>query len=86
MEYELVARPDRITLYLRNQGQPAQTEGASARLALLSGSEKTEATMAPSGAGTLEAKGAFKVPAGTKVVALVILPSKKPANVRFVVR
>ncbi|WP_404299882.1 hypothetical protein [Alicycliphilus denitrificans] len=86
MEYELVARPDRITLYLRAHGQLAKTDGASARLTLLSGSDKTEATLAPSGAGTLEAKGAFKVSPGTKVVALVMLPSRKVANVRFAVK
>jgi len=36
--------------------------------------------------GKLEAKGAFKVAAGTKVVALVTLPGKKAANVRFAVK
>ena len=34
----------------------------------------------------LEAKGAFKVAPGTKVVALVALPGKKAANVRFAVK
>ena len=86
MEYELVAQPGRITLYLSDHGQPARTEGASAKLTLLNGSEKTEATLAPVGAGTLEAQGAFKVAPGTKVVALVTLPGRKAANVRFVLK
>ena len=86
MEYELVAQPGRITLYLSDHGQPAKTEGASARLTLLSGSDKTEATLTPAAAGTLEAKGQFKVAPGTKVVALVTLPGKKAANVRFAVK
>ena len=38
------------------------------------------------GAGTLEAQGAFKVAPGTKVVALVTLPGRKAATVRFVVK
>jgi hypothetical protein len=86
VDYELVAQPERIALHLRDHGKPANTEGASARLTLLNGSEKTEATLAPAGAGTLEAKGAFKVAPGTKVVALVTLPGRKAANVRFVVK
>jgi len=40
----------------------------------------------PVGEGRLEAKGTFKVAAGTKVVALVTLPGKKPANVRFALK
>jgi len=86
VDYELVAQPGRITLYLSDHGQPARTEGASAKLTLLNGSEKTEATLASAGAGTLEAQGAFKVAPGTKVVALVTLPGRKAANVRFVVK
>jgi hypothetical protein len=86
MDYELVAQPERITLHLRDHGKPAKTEGASARLTLLSGSDKTEATLTPAAAGTLEAKGQFKVAPGTKVVALVTLPGKKAANVRFAVK
>ena len=86
MDYELVAQPERITLHLRDHGKPAKTEGASAKLTLLNGSEKTEATLAHAGAGTLEAQGAFKVAPGTKVVALVTLPGRKAANVRFVLK
>ena len=86
MDYELVAQSERITLHLRDHGKPAKTEGASARLTLLSGSEKTEATLAPATAGTLEAKGQFKVGPGTKVVALVSLPGRKAANVRFALK
>ena len=86
MDYELVAQPDTLTLYLRDHGKPAKTEGVSAKLTLLNGTEKSEAVLAPSGEGKLEAKGAFKVAAGTKVVALVTLPGKKAANVRFAVK
>ena len=86
MDYELVAKPDTLTLHLRDHGKPAKTEGVSAKLTLLNGTEKSEAMLAPAGEGKLEAKGAFKVTAGTKVVALVTLPGKKAANVRFAVK
>lgn len=84
--YELVARPDILTLYLRDHGKPVKTEGVGARLTLLSGTEKSEAVLVPAGEGKLEAKGTFKVAAGTKIVALVTLPGKKAANVRFALK
>lgn len=86
MDYELVIGPKRIALHLRDHGQVARTEGASARITLLSGSEKTEATLSPADAGTLQAKGLFTVAPGAKAVALVTLPGRKAANVRFVLK
>ena len=85
-DYELVTKPDMITLHLRDHGKPAKTEGVSAKLTLLNGSEKTEATLSPAGDGKLQAKGSFKIAPGTKVVALVTVPGKKAANVRFAVK
>lgn len=86
MDYELVARPDVITLHLRDHGKPASSQGVGAKLTLLNGTEKSEAVLVPAGEGRLEAKGTFKVAPGTKVVALVTLPGKKPANVRFALK
>lgn len=86
MDYELVARPDVITLHLRDHGKPASSQGVGAKLTLLNGTEKSEAVLVPAGEGKLEAKGTFKVAAGTKVVALVTLPGKKAANVRFALK
>ena len=86
MDYELVAQPDTLTLHLREHGKPVKTEGMGAKLTLLNGTEKSEAVLTPAGESKLQAKGTFKVAAGTKVVALVTLPGKKPANVRFAVK
>ena len=86
IDYELVAQPDTLTLHLRDHGKPLALDGASAKLTLLNGSEKTEATLSPAGDGKLQAKGSFKVTPGTKVVALVTVPGKKAANVRFAVK
>lgn len=86
MDYELVAKPDVITLHLRDHGKPASSQGVSAKLTLLNGTEKSEAVLVPAGDSKLEAKGSFKVAPGTKVVALVTLPGKKAANVRFAVK
>ena len=37
--YGLVAKPDTLTLYLRDHGKPARTEGVGAKLTLLNGTE-----------------------------------------------
>jgi len=86
LDFELVAKPDRITLHVRDHGKVLPTQGASGKLTLLAGSEKTEVPLAPAGNDRLEAKGSFKVAAGTRAVATVSLPGQKPANVRFVLK
>jgi hypothetical protein len=86
LDFELVAKADQLALYVRDHGKPAALAGAAARLTLLNGTEKSEASLSPVGTERLEAKGAFKVGAGTKVVALVQLAGKKPVNVRFALK
>ncbi|QPF76115.1 hypothetical protein G8A07_26430 [Roseateles sp. DAIF2] len=86
LDFELVAKADQLALYVRDHGKPAALAGASAKLTLLNGTEKSEASLSPAGTERLEAKGAFKVGAGTKVVALVQLAGKKPVNVRFALK
>jgi hypothetical protein len=83
MDYELVAQPTTIRLYLRDHGKAADTSKASARLTLLSGSEKQEVELKPAG-DKLEATGSFKLGPGTKAVAVVTLAGKPLGTVRFV--
>lgn len=84
MDYELVAKPDVLQLYVRDHGKPVDVSKATAKITLLSGSEKQEIDLKPSG-DKLEAKGSFKVAPGTKVVAQVNLASKA-ATARFVLK
>ncbi|MFM1991651.1 MAG: hypothetical protein RJA99_4608 [Pseudomonadota bacterium] len=86
LDFELVARPDRLTLHVRDHGKPLPVQGASARLTLLTGTERAEAVLAPVGNDRLESQGSFKLGSGTKVAAAVTLPGRKPANVRFVLK
>ncbi len=86
LDFELVARPDRLTLHVRDHGKPMPMQGASARLTLLTGTERSEAVLAPAGSDRLEAQGTFKLAPGTKVVAAVTLPGRKSANVRFALK
>ncbi|MCZ8101008.1 MAG: hypothetical protein O9972_24250 [Burkholderiales bacterium] len=86
LDFELVARADSLTLHVRDHGKALPMQGASAKLTLLAGTERIDAQLAPAGADRLEAKGAFKLAPGTKVVAAVTIPGRKPANVRFVLK
>lgn len=85
LDFELVAKPGSLTLYVRDHGKPASTEGATAKMTLLNGTDKLQLALAPAGENKLEAKGLFTVAKGTKAVALVTLPGKKTANVRFAI-
>ena len=85
VNYELVVKPDAVALYISDHGKPVDLKGASARLTLLSASDKSEVTLAPMG-DRLEAKGAFKPAAGTKVLASVTLAGQSATPVRFTLK
>ncbi|MDI9234555.1 hypothetical protein [Limnohabitans lacus] len=75
VDYELVAKPDVLQLYLRDHGNPFDVSKATAKVTLLSGSYKHEVEL-KSSSDKLEAQGSFKVTPGTKVVAQVSLAGK----------
>lgn len=85
IDYELVAKPELLQLYLRDHGKPVEVSGTSAKLTLLSGSEKQEVELKPAG-DRLEARGRFPVEAGTKVVAVVRRPGDVVGTVRYVLK
>jgi len=85
VNYELVAKPDVLQLYISDHGKPVELKGASAKLTLLSASDKGEATLSPAG-DKLEARGSYKIGAGTKVVAQVSVPGQTPGSVRFTIK
>jgi hypothetical protein len=84
-DFELVAKPDVLHLYLRDHGKPMDAKDASAKVTLLSGSDKQEVELKPVG-DRLEAKGNFKVAAGTKAVAVVSKSGKTLGTARFTLK
>ncbi len=84
MDYELVAKPELLQLYLRDHGKPMDISKASAKITLLAGTEKQDIELKPAGSH-LEAKGQFKISAGTKVVAQVNIAGKM-SSVRFTLK
>ncbi len=84
MDYELVAKPEQIQLFVRDHGKPADISKGSAKLTVLTGNQKQEINLLPDGDRFL-AKGAFGIASGAKAVAHVNLGG--PAvTVRFVLK
>ena len=84
-DLEIVAKPELIQIHVRDHGKAIKVDGASAKVVLLNGTEKSEVMLSPAG-DKLEAKGAFKVAKGTKGIATVTLAGKPPATARFEVK
>ncbi len=84
VDYELVASATALRLYVRDHGKAVDVSKATAKLTLLTGSEKQEVELKPGG-DKLEATGTFKVMPGTKVVAVISFGAKQ-ATARFVIK
>lgn len=85
MDYELVAKPEMLQLHLRDHGNTVDIAKVSAKVTLLNGAEKQEIELKPVD-DKLEAKGSYKLEKGTKAMAMVTLPGKPAATVRFVLK
>lgn len=85
VDYELVVKPELVALHLRDHGKPVPVTGGTAKLTLLSGTEKQDLNLAPAG-DRFEVKGSFKHTAGDKAVAVVTLSGKPARTVRFVLK
>jgi len=86
VEYELVAKPDSMTVFVEDHGKKVDTKGATGKLTLLAGGDKSEVALVPLGENGLESRGAFKVPAGTKAVATITLAGKPAINARYEIK
>ncbi|MGH6625611.1 MAG: hypothetical protein ACRECD_03535 [Burkholderiaceae bacterium] len=84
-DLELVAKPDLIVIHVGDHGKPMKLTSASGKVTVFNGSEKTEAPLSLAG-DKLEAKGSFKVAAGTKVLAEVALNGKPAVSARFTLK
>ena len=85
VDYELVAKADKLQLFMRDHGKPFDVSGMTAKATLLAGSDKQEVQLQPVD-GKLEAAGNFKVASGTKAVVAVSKVGKAVASVRFTLK
>ena len=84
-DMELVAKPDMIVIHISDHGKPMKLTSATGKVTVFNGNDKTEAPLALAG-DKLEAKGSFKVGAGTKVLADVAVNGKPAVAARFTLK
>ena len=84
-DMELVAKPELIVIHISDHGKPMKVTSATGKVTVFNGSDKTEAPLVLAG-DKLEAKGSFKVGAGTKVLADVALNGKPAITARFTLK
>ena len=84
-DFELVATPGLLQLYVRDHGKSRDLSKASAKLTLLAGTDKQDIELKPAG-DKLEATGNFKTAAGTKAVVVLRIDGKPASTARFTLR
>lgn len=81
---ELVAKGSTLTLYITNHGEPVSTVGASAKMTVLSGGQKSEIAFAPAGDNRLAAPSGAALSVGGKAVVAVKHGDGRSGALRFV--
>lgn len=84
-DMELVAKPELIVIHVSDHGKPMKLTSATGKVTVFNGNDKTEAPLALVG-DKLEARGSFKLGAGTKVLADVALNGKPAVAARFTLK
>lgn len=86
IQYELVAKPDLITVYVEDHGKKIDTKGATGKISLRHGSDRSEGTLTPAGDNKLEAKGKFNVAPGATAIVVVKRSGQAEESVRFTLK
>ena len=81
-QFEIVGKGGQVTVYATNHGAPVATAGASGKLTVLVGAQKTEVLLKPAGDNRLAGPG--NAAAGAKLLLQVQWPDKKPLQARAV--
>lgn len=86
MSFELVNKDGKATVYVNDHGKPVDTVGATGKLTVLNGTEKTEVALEPAGGNALATKDDAKLAKGSKAIAAITFADKKAVNARFSVK
>lgn len=82
---ELVAGTEQLTVYLTNHdGKPVDSKGVSGEITLLSGTEKTKASLTSTSDNQMTAKASAT--AGAKAIVKFTLPGKPAEQVRLTLK
>lgn len=82
VDYELVMRHGNVVIHVSDHGKPVRTKGWSGTIATVGG-EKASAELVPAGDNQLQAKGTLPIKPGSRLLATIQPPGKKPLQVRF---
>lgn len=83
---ELVAGPKGPTLYLTDHGKPVPTAGASGKLVVLAGGQRSDLALSPAGDNRLAPAQPMPLPKGARAVATVSLKDGRSGALRFEVK
>jgi len=86
IQYELVARPGVVTVFVEDHGKKIDTKGATGKATLRQGTERSEVALLPAGDNKLEGKGTFKAAPGTTAIVQVTRAGKAEESVRFTLK
>lgn len=86
LSFELVNKDGNAIIYVEDHGKKLSTAGATGKLTVLNGAEKTEVPLEPANENTMVSKGETKLPNGSKAIASLTFAGKKNVNVRFAVK
>lgn len=84
ISFELVAKDGKAIIYVDDHGKPLPTKGASGKMTVLTGTNKSELVLTPAGSNMLAAASPSALVRGSKAIAAITLPGKEPLRVRFV--
>ena len=84
VQFEIVGKDGRVTVHVSNHGNPVDVSGASAKLTVLSGADRSEVELKPVGGDRLEGQG--RIASGAKLLVTLQWPGKKPLQGRAVMR
>jgi hypothetical protein len=84
VQFEVVARDGKITVHVSNHDNPVDVGGASGKLIVLSGTQRSEIDLKPVGGNRLEGLG--RIASGDKLLVTLQWPGKKPLQARAVAR
>ncbi|MDO8299236.1 hypothetical protein [Lacisediminimonas sp.] len=83
LSFELVNRDGKAMIYVEDHGNSMPTAGASGKLTVLTGGEKSELALEPSAPNAMSTKENAKLVKGSKAIASISFADKKVVNVRF---
>ena len=83
-QFEVVNEGDSVVVYAQHHEHTLSTAGASGKVTILAGTQKTELILQPAGGNKLSAKG--NIPSGAKVLLNISLPGQPALQARVVMK